>query len=139
MNVAFKLDPCETCLACNMRWELLMSDPAIEAAVRSVPDGTFDPESCDYAATALSAAREALKPIRELHRKSRLYELAIDPTCEDQGHDLFEDGSGEWCCKQCTDASDEQIYVCAACVDMDSNSEWPCATAELIYPSEELV
>lgn len=125
-----------------------MSDPAIDAAQRAwaerYPIGSASVDLLKsqakegLGAFVIAAAREALKPIRELHRKSRLYELSVNGTCEEQGHDIFEDGTGEWCCKQCTDASAEQIYVCAACADMDSNSEWPCATAELIYATEEI-
>lgn len=124
-----------------------MSDPAIEAAKRSwlKPRGRwaapyFNPDN-RLEQCLTDAAREALAPLRELHRRTRLFELAVYPFCEDAGHDIFEDSDGQWCCRQCTDlraAHDGEEYICAHCADLDSNSEWPCATAELIYSSEEL-
>ena len=112
-----------------------MSDPAIEAARRALVStrGHGNSTVCE-----IEAAREALKPLRELHRKTRLYELAIEPDCEDRDHDIFEDFDGEWCCQQCTDAREEQEYICAHCSQLDSNSEWPCETAPFIYPEGEL-
>ena len=70
-----------------------MSDPAIEAAHRA--GGGW------YSAREMEAAREALKPIRELHRVER----------------------GEY---------EDECY-CVEC-----GNHWPCATAKLIYSSEEL-
>lgn len=77
-----------------------MSDPAIEAAQRALlqspnfPVGGYG-EAC---------AREALKPIRELH-KPRPDRYAV------------------------------QLTVCDGC---GWTTKWPCATAKLIYTTEEL-
>lgn len=118
-------------------------DSAIEAAQRAWRTASHGrhgdlPSSETVTAMLTNAAREALEPLRELHRKTQLYELAIEPDCEDRDHDIFEDSDGEWCCRQCTDARDEEEYICAHCFELDSNSAWPCETARLIYPEGEL-
>lgn len=74
-----------------------MTDPAVEAAQRACScAGTVHSSRC-----LAAAAREALKPIRELHKP--------------------EHGN----CNCCID--------CAEC-----GQGWPCDTAKLIYPTEEL-
>ena len=51
----------------------MSNDPAVEAAIRALPDNSFDPEFDGYSATAIAATREALKPIRGLHRPVKRY------------------------------------------------------------------
>lgn len=91
-----------------------MSDPAVEAAQRAwasneALDGIdYSPgEGGFWTPDAMeAAAREALKPIRELHV----------PVVHDDEHT-----SERWAeCRECLGA------------------HWPCATAELIYTTEEL-
>lgn len=60
------------------------------------------------AGLAISAAREALKPIRELHR--RFDRSTLEYTLDDR-------------------------VVCSHCW---GPVDWPCATARLVYPQEEL-
>ena len=85
-----------------------MSDPAVEAAARAFAQ--IEDDDLTYASerdkTALiAAAREALAPIRELHKRAYLNDNPYEPA--------------EWDCGEC-------------------ETHWPCATAKLIYPSEEL-
>lgn len=85
-----------------------MSDPAIEAARRAWESerwgGLGRPleEGMSEASLAKESAREALVPIRKLHKPSN--------------------GANCGCCN-----------VCIEC-----DLPWPCDTAKLCYPSEEL-
>ncbi|WP_396902478.1 hypothetical protein [Mycolicibacterium sp.] len=75
-----------------------MSDPAIEAVKRAVAAPCIGSDE-------VASVREALKPIRELHKP----EVVRSP-------------------------DDEQWTECAVCY----GAYWPCATAKLIYTTEEL-
>lgn len=80
-----------------------MSDPAVEAARRAHPS---DCPGCTEILGEVAAAREALAPIRELHRPV-----------------------------------DGRVYrYCAECYPYGSidNTEWPCATARLVYSEGEM-
>lgn len=82
-----------------------MSDPAIEAADRSLADKpAWDIEAYDWERVAITAAREALAPIRDLHQPAR---------------------DGAW-------------TVCFHCSLGASFVPWPCATAVLVYTTDEL-
>ena len=81
-------------------------DPAIEAAQRVRNLGL----SKDI---KVAAAREALKPIRELHQKFSVRSLGF---ADDQ----------------------PRIDICGGCSDIGVQVPWPCETAKLIYTSEEL-
>lgn len=61
-----------------------MSDPAIEAARRTLAAWGESETETESAATALTAAREALAPIRELHKPAMdtRTELHPEPGCE---------------------------------------------------------
>lgn len=83
-----------------------MSDPAEVAAQRAL-SGWKVPL---VRATALDAAREALKPIRELHVREQ-HPAGID----------------FWLCRECSRQSGLH-YI-----------KWPCGTAPLIYTTEELM
>lgn len=124
-----------------------MSDPAVEAARKAwgfKPDDFFKPET--VGGYSVAAAREALEPIRELHRKSPLYANLADD-CEicssdddaiSEQHHTFESVEGEWLCTAVIDS-----YCCAHCTEIqghggDDPIGWPCETARLAYTSEEL-
>ena len=79
-----------------------MTDPAIEAAQRHVYTLPF--ESRLDGADLVAAAREALAPIRELHRRN------------DRGE-----------CSHCISPQDAAW-----------GAIWPCETARLVYPEDEL-
>lgn len=97
-----------------------MSDPAIEAA-------------------------QALKPVRELHSKSPMYNHAADcEICDSEDdaisdqHETFEGTDGDWLC-----GSVVVGYCCHHCTEIGGCScyepvEWPCDTAKLIYAAEEI-
>ncbi|AYB70746.1 hypothetical protein SEA_CLARKSON_7 [Mycobacterium phage Clarkson] len=87
-----------------------MSDPAVEAARRVCP-GTDSLTALAIHRTAEAGAREALKPIRELHRPR--WSNCINACC-----------SGEDCRLR--------DRVCEHC-----EVDWPCDTAKLIYTTEE--
>lgn len=80
-----------------------MSDPAVEAAQR-VGFRDFPPKARGL---AIDAAREAIQPIRQIHR-------AVD------AH-----GTGRMVCAWCWNS-------------MSHYASWPCATARLVYSTEEL-
>ncbi|SDT83690.1 hypothetical protein SAMN04488548_12728 [Gordonia westfalica] len=84
-----------------------MTDPAVDAAQRACePHGVS--HFVGPGRYALRGAREALAPLRELHR------LDGCPERDD-----------------CTDP--EHLTLCSGCYQ-----EWPCRTAPLIYSSDEL-
>lgn len=89
----------------------MSTDPAIGAAQRAWAAGAvpWDKGGSEEAA-AVAAAREALDPIRALHR----------PTCELGGD-------------KCPHLPGCTLSVCANCGD-----DWPCVTALVCYSSEEL-
>lgn len=92
-----------------------MSDPAVEATRRAWeahgwPSARFD-TAMTITALPIAAAREALAQIRELHKM-----IPPNPGYRD---DVA-------CCSHCLDATGA------------SSAPWPCDTARLAYPSEEL-
>lgn len=92
-----------------------MSDLAIEAADRSLADiPAWDIEAYDWERIAVSAAREALAPIRELHKPGTDAGFEDEPYCETCGH--YDGLSADFI-----------------------HQPWPCGTARLIYTTEELL
>ena len=91
-----------------------MTDPAVEAAQRAW-EATASPGPNGWTlnpyAVSKAAAREALAPIRALHK--------MIPPNPDYRTDVA-------CCSHCLDTSGA------------SPAPWPCDTARLAYPSEEL-
>lgn len=85
-----------------------MNDPAIEAAQRAT--GGRVSHLVGPGRYALRGAREMADPIRELHRP----DAGHSPECE---------------CGLAPGA----LPNCLGCSD-----DWPCATAKLVYSSEEL-
>ena len=77
-------------------------DPAVEAALRV---GYTAGEMLSREEQLTAAAREALKPIRELHQPITM--------------------CGVTCCQRCRTPD-------------GASASWPCATAKLVYTSEEL-
>lgn len=88
--------------------ELIVDDPAVEAAKRAARPFNVSPY-IGPGRFALYGAREALAPLRELHDKTD----CADPVCG----------------KECRYG----FPMCAGCLE-----PWPCATARLIYTTEEL-
>lgn len=112
-----------------------MSDPAVEAAQRADEDN--DGWSWDTTRVAMiEAAREALKPIRELHKPmhgvfSWSEGLRMFDPCPDCGGKAgvhpcgcWGDSDVEFCCPTCRD-------------EKGRHTDWPCATARLVYTAEE--
>lgn len=90
-----------------------MSDPAVDAAMRVAERTPDAPIGFREAYQRILTAREALKPIRELHSPGEKC------TCC-WGH--YEDGSPV-----------HKRRMCTAC-----GVHWPCDTAKLVYSTEEL-
>lgn len=86
-----------------------MTDPALEAATRAMKATTGWHEPNYH---LIVAAREAIKPIRELHAPH--WSNCINACC-----------SGEQC--------KHRSRLCGGC-----DEYWPCATARLVYAEEEL-
>lgn len=119
-----------------------MSDPAVEAArvafLEQWPEqGDFEFRHSIEGQFGREAAREALKPLRKLHRPSELMCLAPNCGAEDCDHE-----------DECP--ADYPVTVCAECwriaelvssyygeEGIDDSLRWPCATARLVYSSEE--
>lgn len=76
-----------------------MTDPAVEAAQRAWEKNKIH----SFTVQRVNAAREALAPLRELHKEIVWYPGQSDKT------------------------------ICSEC-----KLFWPCATAKLIYPDDEL-
>lgn len=92
----------------------MMADPAIEAAQRAAHIVSHDGRGNEINPWQgrVFAAREALKPIRELHQPE--WDNCINACC-----------SGKEC--------KNRTRICGHCW-----GEWPCDTAKLIYTTEEL-
>lgn len=113
----------------------MSGDPAVEAARQAIgrfPDGTnLYPRS-----VAVSAAREALKPVRELHSAVDTY-LYATSHC-DLEHEVTDSDSGD-VCLTCTAADGGPVKTCSECFEEDgSKIDWPCSTARLVYSEAEL-
>ena len=108
-----------------------MADPAIEAAKRALmSDGP--PRNA-----LVSAAREALKPIRELHKCTTINCVICPLECEQHEDECPDDNPIEVCA---------HCWQNAECANSDYGQDdpigsevlWPCETARLVYSSEEL-
>ncbi|UTN92989.1 hypothetical protein SEA_FINKLE_75 [Gordonia phage Finkle] len=131
-------------------------DPAVNAARRAwksrftSPDSDSGIEAWGFekdvrtngpAVSMTLAAREALAPIRELHRKAAIFEHVDGCDNDDAEHESlwhFEAANGEMVCESLPVLG----WTCGECAEVadlaDDLPEWPCATAKLIYTSEEL-
>ena len=86
----------------------------------------------------VSAAREALKPIRELHRPVHAIfswsgGLELRDPCPDCGGKAGVHPCGCW-------GDTDVTFHCLTCRTGTKGrlTEWPCGTAKLVYSSEEL-
>lgn len=77
---------------------------------------------------AAEAVRAFAKPLRELHKPTEGGYIPLNIRCVDQAHD-----HDEYQCFTCTDNAGGPKPRCAHC-----DLFWPCATAVLIYPEQEL-
>ncbi|MFV8266427.1 hypothetical protein ACNQR9_25760 [Mycolicibacterium peregrinum] len=112
-----------------------MADPAVEAGNRVFKQFSELANPTQYTVTA---AREALKPIRELHKPYEIEGKSCRIDCEEH-----EDPD---------DCPDVKFAVCHHCYSLaleandyygeeegiGSEILWPCETAKLIYTTEEL-
>lgn len=111
-----------------------MSDPAVEAANRAWMGHTH-PLAQDIAE---QGAREALAPIRELHRKIHpIFSwaeggLRFEEPCQECGGRAGAHPCGCW-------GERDVEYHCRECRDSKGRAlQWPCPTARLIYREDEL-
>lgn len=120
-------------------WRCLVADPAEDAARRAYgPD--WDLEYSGHLLAATQAAREALAPIRALHRRVPVLVHTDDCTEHDPDQWHAEVACGEAVCWKC----DPVFWTCTHCADLvdeglgGERPEWPCDTARLIYSTTEL-
>lgn len=90
------------------------TDPAFEADDAGMETSRYPHRQMPEYGIALAAAREALAPIRDLHKRHR---------------DLEWDG--EWSAPYCQTCAHE--FYGDLCYQ-----PWPCTTAKLVYSTEEL-
>ena len=131
-----------------------MRDPAIEAAQRAWDaanvSGMKKPwaelsDDNTFVKLQIASAREMATPIRELHRKSPIHNLAEDcEICSDddeqvqaQHAPVMESEYGDYLC-----AATVVGYTCAHCAELRAADqdlpEWPCVTATYLYSADEL-
>ena len=91
-----------------------VADPAIAAARRTLDRWTRDGWNASRDFVAVESAREALAPIRDLHKP---YE-----TCD--------------CCDPVPEPLDPECDRLTLCRECGSN--WPCATARHVYHQGEI-
>lgn len=116
-------------------------DPAIEAAQlawdETIERGTRGPNENPWL-QSIASAREALRPVRELHKPLAI--MCLAPNC-----------GAEVCDHEDECPVDHPVTVCAECWQIvelansyygedgiNGDLLWPCATARLIYPEAEL-
>lgn len=125
------------------------SDPAVAAAQRAEAQGWIHRQHAE------AGAREALAPVRELHKPVPVYgdncehEIDLDP----YGGCKFEHPDGKhhyveeigWTCDHsydiCTECCTDDGYQSEECATHHNHGFGPgliCATARLIYSEEEL-
>ncbi|AXQ64767.1 hypothetical protein HOT94_gp062 [Gordonia phage Phistory] len=118
-----------------------ISDPAVDAAKRMWENGPaseieFRPDEDGLLA---AVAREALKPLRDLHYPSPVK----TPVFNGDGTFIGEKVVG-MVCKACTTPHQSghcdycEVEGCEGVLVSGGTSRWPCATAKLIYTSDEL-
>ncbi|SDD61065.1 hypothetical protein SAMN04488581_2659 [Mycolicibacterium neoaurum] len=121
-----------------------MNDPAIEAAKRGVGQHHWwltkmdDDLMVSVVEYATDSAREALKPIRELHRRDTIKATSCSEECElhdDMDCPLDVDVS---VCRQCYQVAEAIDYYFSERTGWQEHVAWPCATARLVYSEEEL-
>lgn len=111
-----------------------MSDPSIAAAQRAENDWPYS----STRDAMIESAREALKPIRELHRPvhpvfSWSGGLRLFDPCPDCGGKAGVHPCGCW-------AEQDTEFRCLTCRDEKGHlAEWPCDTAKFAYTTEELM
>ena len=121
------------------------SDPAVEAAARAWHDRYGDrlvgvEESAAHNGVGeltIAAAREALKPLRTVHKALTIEVLVCAEECEDEAH---EDGCPvvpRDVCAHCWEIATEKNDYYGE-LGISETIVWPCATAKLVYPAEEL-
>ncbi|GAA4391611.1 hypothetical protein [Tsukamurella soli] len=132
------------------------ADPAVAAAERAEKASRWwesaysSPWSTDHAE---AAAREALAPIRELHKRWTVYGDECDHHITEDPHEVgntHPDGEHHyvaeigWTCDRlydvCAECCVDDIYQSEECVNYHDHRDGVpiCATARLCYPEEEL-
>ncbi len=114
-----------------------MSDPAVEAARRVLDEWVNDTWNASRDFVAEAAAREALAPLRELHKPVQAVHSwgepeRLVPRCPECLGRAGVHPCGCW-------ADVDIQFACSTCRYRSGRHEdWPCPTAKLIYTTEEL-
>ena len=110
-------------------------DPAVEAAQRAT-DGRVS-HLIGPGRYALRGAREALAPIRELHRREEIGATSCVEDCEAHEDECPLDVEVA-VCRECFRIAEEADAYFFERTGWQEPVEWPCATARLIYTDDEL-
>lgn len=110
-----------------------MSDPAVEAAQRAWMGHTH-PLAQDIAE---QGAREALAPLRELHKRLDIAATSCREECEVHEDECPLDVMVP-ACRECFLLAEKADRYFTERPDWDEVARWPCPTARLIYREDEL-
>lgn len=110
-----------------------MSDPAVEAAQRAWSHG----KERLVVAFAAAAAREALAPLRELHRRLEIAATSCPEECEVHEDECPLDVMVP-ACRECFLVAETADRYFTERTGWDEVARWPCPTARLIYREDEL-
>jgi len=113
--------------------ETAVTDPAVEAARRAGMT-EFPPRSRVLAA---AAAREALAPLRELHRRLEIAATSCPEECEVHEDECPLDVMVP-ACRECFRVAETADCYFTERTGWDEVARWPCPTARLIYREDEL-
>lgn len=124
-----------------------VSDPAVEAAERAAATAEYTGRGL-----VIAAAREALAPIRELHRPWTIY-AECDHQLDDDPHEIGNEHPDSlhhyeyeigWTCevmyKVCAECCVDDVYQSEDCANYHDHGPGKpiCPTARLVYTTEEL-
>lgn len=114
-----------------------MSDPAVEAAQRYAATLPFGFHSQLTGADLIFAAREALAPLRELHRRLEIAATSCPEECEVHEDECPLDVMVP-ACRECFLVAETADRYFTERTGWDEVARWPCPTARLIYRGDEL-
>ena len=111
-----------------------MSDPAEAAAQRAWDANQL---STWPSQNAVAGAEEALKPIRELHRRVEIDVCTCSEDCEIHEDECPLDAKAP-ICRECWRIAEGASPYFAEDGGWQDFAGWPCDTAKLVYTTEEL-
>lgn len=110
-----------------------MSDPAVEAAQRAWKKNKIH----SFTVQRVNAAREALAPLKELHRRLEIAATSCPEECEVHEDECPLDVMVP-ACRECFLVAETADRYFTERTGWDEVARWPCPTAKLIYREDEL-